>query len=316
MVRPSCLVGGVVAVRLLVRRSVPDYCRDLALSESMVGTAREGVRRWILVEDGDPWGVKPPADSCLPDPVKAGLVALGREAGTQIQLIRQPGRGRGRSPGRGPRRRVFAATAGEGAADRALWTGRIELDALAEATSFDALVARLQPAAGPVWLVCGHGARDRCCAKFGFPVFEALHPRAPERVWLASHLGGHRYAPVVLTLPNGLLWGRVDAPDALWAAVEAGQLGPLELLRGRCCHPKPVQAAEIMLRAREGLRGDQDLAWVETEALDQGSHRVRFRHGNQLLDVHVEAIESEGLLGPPSCGDPPKRRAAFRLRML
>lgn len=68
-------------------------------------------------------------------------------------------------------------------------------------------------------LVCTHGNRDACCATFGFPVYQTLrHQIAPLmsenlRVWRTSHLGGHRFAPNFLDLPEGRSWVRADEND-------------------------------------------------------------------------------------------------------
>ncbi|MEL6604928.1 MAG: sucrase ferredoxin [Cyanobacteria bacterium J06614_10] len=57
-------------------------------------------------------------------------------------------------------------------------------------------------------LVCTHGMRDKCCARFGQPLFrEARHlseqGQLPNtRIWQASHIGGHRFAPTAITLPD------------------------------------------------------------------------------------------------------------------
>ncbi len=69
-------------------------------------------------------------------------------------------------------------------------------------------------------LVCTHGSHDVCCSRFGYPLYEALrqgHAAASEgrlRVWRTSHMGGHRFAPNLLDLPEGRYWGRMQ-PEAL-----------------------------------------------------------------------------------------------------
>jgi hypothetical protein len=72
-------------------------------------------------------------------------------------------------------------------------------------------------------LVCTHGSVDAACAKFGFPLYLALHCRYAQpqgsnlRVWRVSHFGGHRFAPTLIDLPSGRYWGhlRHDLLDAL-----------------------------------------------------------------------------------------------------
>ena len=106
----------------------------------------------------------------------------------------------------------------------------------------------------PVYFVCTNGERDICCAKFGLPVFQDLKKRYPERVWQTTHLGGHRFAPNVLVLPNGLLYGRVhiDEIDEFTQIVESRRIA-FQYLRGRSSYPKNIQAAEVFV-GMDGLR--------------------------------------------------------------
>jgi hypothetical protein len=74
------------------------------------------------------------------------------------------------------------------------------------------------PAAGrpePLYLVCTHGSRDRCCGTLGVPVFKALCEGSSRKVLQVSHLGGHRYAPVVLALPEWRFFGHMDPRTCL-----------------------------------------------------------------------------------------------------
>ena len=57
-------------------------------------------------------------------------------------------------------------------------------------------------------------------------------------MWESSHLGGHRLAPVVLSLPDGFAFG---GPGA-------GGLS-LSSCRGRSTLPRPAQAAELVALA-------------------------------------------------------------------
>ncbi|MEL6881674.1 MAG: sucrase ferredoxin, partial [Cyanobacteria bacterium J06607_10] len=54
-------------------------------------------------------------------------------------------------------------------------------------------------------LVCTHGMRDKCCARFGQPFFKEAALSAKQgnlpntRVWKVSHIGGHRFAPTAIS---------------------------------------------------------------------------------------------------------------------
>ncbi len=81
-------------------------------------------------------------------------------------------------------------------------------------------------------VVCTHGSHDACCGKFGYPIYEKLrrdHAQQDRlRVWRASHLGGHRFAPTLVDYPEGRYWGRLE-PWAVEALVS--RKGPASELR-------------------------------------------------------------------------------------
>lgn len=61
-------------------------------------------------------------------------------------------------------------------------------------------------------LLCGHGARDRCCGRMGTRLAMDVAAAWPGvRVRRCSHTGGHRFAPTGFTLPDGRSWGYLDA---------------------------------------------------------------------------------------------------------
>lgn len=71
-------------------------------------------------------------------------------------------------------------------------------------------------------LVCTHGSRDRCCGQAGTVLFlevenavQASEDLTSVRVWRTSHIGGHRFAPTALTLPDGMTWAGLDLDSTL-----------------------------------------------------------------------------------------------------
>lgn len=72
----------------------------------------------------------------------------------------------------------------------------------------------------PLFLVCAHQARDARCGQCG-PALEATFQRTLANlgltdkvdVWQSSHLGGHRFAGVVVCYPSGNWYGRVTEAD-------------------------------------------------------------------------------------------------------
>jgi hypothetical protein len=278
---------------------VQDFCRELALAEPIAGTAQAEIERWIILEDNDPWGAKVPRETSLPAEVREWLKQQEDQPRTRLQLIRRP---RG---SRGERRTVFLARTPADPAGRRL----VELECtLAELTNLDvdALLdgAPATNELAALWLVCTHGARDRCCAKWGVELWQALCERAGQRVWQCSHLGGHRFAPTALALPSGLVWGRlsIDELQPLSRELAEGRIGSLSKLRGRSAYSSLVQAAECMLRIREQIVDDAALSLREVVSVDEG-RSVRFEGpGGTNLEILVD-VARPGFSSPISCGE-------------
>ena len=117
-------------------------------------------------------------------------------------------------------------------------------------------------------LVCAHGVHDACCAIRGRPVAAALAEQWPDRVWECSHVGGDRFAPNVMLVPDGFYYGNLDPVSAVDVVRHhlAGQVDAT-WLRGTATFSPPVQAAVIAAYQRLGplpagavrvLRVDQD----------------------------------------------------------
>jgi hypothetical protein len=214
-------------------------CHDGA--EPSTATAPESSRAWLLIEHNGPW---PPeaADAELP-PAARAAVSAAAPLGIRVQLIRRPGRLRGGQAGT-----VFAGwTAGpqpwlrHAPADS---LPALDLPGLAEGHP----VSFGTPAQEPLFLVCTHGNRDVCCARYGAPLARELAGRRPSQVWETTHVGGHRYAANLVILPPGLYYGPVDVATATRAiaACERGQVSP-ERYRGRAGQLRDAQQAEHAL---------------------------------------------------------------------
>jgi hypothetical protein len=103
-------------------------------------------------------------------------------------------------------------------------------------------------------LVCGHGARDRCCGGSGTRLAVEARAALPEvRIRRTSHLGGHRFAPTALSLPDGRVWAFLDA-DALAGIVDR-TLPPIEArdhYRGHAGLDPWAQVVEAVGLSEEG----------------------------------------------------------------
>ena len=96
-------------------------------------------------------------------------------------------------------------------------------------------------------LVCAQGSHDVCCGSRGPELVAALGEARPDlAVTCVSHIGGHRFAPTALSLPDGRMWGGLDVDTAV-AIVE--RAAPPSVLAARCrgwtgAEPGPAQVAE------------------------------------------------------------------------
>ncbi len=160
-----------------------------------------------------------------------------------------------------------------------------------------------EPLEHPLLVVCTHGKRDRCCARYGRPLYDALSEQAEEDwIWQSTHVGGDRFAGNVVCFPHGLYYGRV-APDAAWALLDEHLAGRIYLdrFRGRCCYPFPVQAAARAVRVDTGLNELEDLALAGLERTGRGRWRVSLRV-RATEAVHVrEVAEEQGELTYLTC---------------
>lgn len=104
-------------------------------------------------------------------------------------------------------------------------------------------------------LVCTHGKRDKCCAKFGEPVYDRFAAELANRftVFQCSHLGGDRFAANVLWLPHGVCLGHVHID--LSATIDKLKTGsiPLSKLRGSAWLPSAAQYLEGVWRNKLAL---------------------------------------------------------------
>ena len=144
----------------------------------------------------------------------------------------------------------------------------------------------------PHYFVCTNGQRDLCCARYGLPVYQGLRERVGMRVWQTTHVGGHRFAPNVLALPQGALYGRVFAEevDAFLGAVERGQLA-VPYLRGRTAYPPAAQVAETLIDGAGKL--EEVEGGVVTFATEGGMQSVSVREASAAYEVVASCGKAE-----------------------
>ncbi len=251
------------------------YCAALALAagEPLLGTAPQ-VDAWLLIEYQPMWDKKALENNDLPDFVnewisqyQAGLTAEGYKP--RVQFIR-------RRRDRNHQLNVF--TARDGVTRHSVFESYQDL-VDADLDAGGAVVTE------PHYFVCSNGRRDVCCSRFGLPVYAALRDRVGDRAWETTHVGGHRYAANVMTLPQGALYGYLnpDVVDEFVAEIENDRLAAT-YLRGRSAYPAAAQAAETLVTDSGAAlaRIDGDMVTFTTPA---GEVRVRATRAATPLSV-------------------------------
>ncbi len=279
----------------MLQRERADYagcaaiCRQLG--EPLIGTAPTAAVGWLLIEHPGPW----PAFG-LPQDVPVPIARFADHAlehGVRTQLIRRPDR---------TGRQIGAPTVmvGGGAPGHRWLERRTLTDPQALGELDPARIARSSPPGfgtqvDTALLVCTHGRREVCCAKFGGPVARALAARFGPVVWETTHVGGDRFAANLVVLPTGAYYGRLDPDDAVRVAEAAlSDRVALDRFRGSAGLPAAAQAAECLLRRALGAVEESAVRYVDqrdddgeahgsdTAAEDQSAsaayrvHRVRF----------------------------------------
>lgn len=265
-------------------------CSRSASAEPLAGTGPTETHL-LLVEAPGSWGRTALADCSLPEPQRRALAALPEH--WRVILVRRPDR-----PLRRQTDRFVWLSAPAGPALR--W--RLPVDA---SVLPDDLPSGSEPVTEPTLFVCTNGGRDRCCALYGRALFDrALFDRAPfdaapsdvaasPATWECSHLGGHRFAPTALRLPDRLVFGRLDDPTAR-AALAGGT--PLDTVRGPAGWQEAVQAAAVAVWRTHGT------VPLESSEVCADEVQLRLADGTHWSVPMATVAVAERLL---SCGTDP-----------
>jgi hypothetical protein len=212
-----------------------------ANGEALAGTVAR-IRSWLLIEYPGAWRRNAVADSPLfSSALKAHLRGRGVERTLLVRQTHCPS---------WPARVMLVDSSPDRPSLRMHEIDDYEQLLQPIASSFG------EPSNELMFAVCTHGRHDRCCAKFGMPVWCALNEYAPKQTWQCSHVGGDRFAANVVVFPYGLYYGRVSPEDVpeLVRLSEAGEIW-LPGYRGRSCWPRSAQVADYFLRRETGEIG-------------------------------------------------------------
>ena len=265
--------------------------RSRAIEENIYGTASMG-QVWLLLEHPQPWGLRPLRDTKLSDAVKQHLhETLTTIPRSRLLLMKQ----------RAPKNdfiSFYVAVTRErrpGLYQFALETYadllELNLPRLVAGQSDFGVVQRTQP----LFLVCADGKHDKCCAKYGLPIYAALKSCVGEAAWQSSHVGGDRFAGNLVCFPHGVFYGRVDRADVEPLVYDYldGRLR-LENYRGRACYSFEVQAADYFARAESGITGLDELFLTQQSRAGEHVWQIQFQSSDgRIHQVTIRAFRSQ-----------------------
>ncbi|MGB9178113.1 MAG: sucrase ferredoxin [Pyrinomonadaceae bacterium] len=251
------------------------YCSAVSLEagEQSIGTASTG-EVWLLLEYAQAWGTRAFQESNLSRPLKIHLNRMLKTIPrSRLLLIKQD---------RQPQDQLTLFIVRSLESDTSITKLKLEnyeqlLSLTVEQIAAGNYGAGAETLSDSLYLVCTHGKRDKCCAKFGYALYKSLRAVAGTRVWQSSHVGGDRFAANLICFPHGLFYAHVteESGQQLVNEYEEGRLS-LDNYRGRACYPSPIQAAEFFVRSQSGLMGVGDLRFLDYHSIRERNWRVRF----------------------------------------
>lgn len=248
----------------------PSFCviANRRSGEDLIGTAGH-YQTYVLIECPLPWAAKVFTSACIPPELRQYIKATKAVRSVQFLAIN-----RGvSSSGNALTLMVYEKTVpsakslfAKGASYESVSVYRgheFELDDLTQAV--DCLEAHWQgnrigkPITQKDILVCTHGMRDKCCAKFGQPFFREATQSAQQgnlpntRIWKVSHIGGHRFAPTAISLPDGRYYGHLTLSALQAIVTRSGSVDQIRsVYRGWGLLPAPLQVLERQLLLDHG----------------------------------------------------------------
>jgi hypothetical protein len=154
-------------------------------------------------------------------------------------------------------------------------------------------------------LLCSHGTRDSCCGKLGASLAVRLAEAgtlAGANLWRTSHMGGHRFAPTFLVLPQGTSWGYADLDLVTRVLRRDGDFSDVAgHYRGCTGLDSPqVQALELEVLREVGWR----LLDVPRAGSRDGSRaRLSWRDGEESVSWEGEVLPGRSV-PLPGCMEP------------
>lgn len=273
------------------------WAREVGLRPQ--GTA-PSADRWLLVDWPLPWP-RDESDVEVLAPVREALAADGVRSRVQLVVPRPDATAR--------RVVVHERSAADGGWFAGYRRRSVEVDPdelldAARALLADPTTGDDEPAVDV--LICSHGARDRCCGSAGTALAVEATARGAS-VWRTSHLGGHRFAPTAVVLPEGTCWAFLDGESLAAVLTRVGDAAHLAgRYRGCTALASPeAQAADAAALAAAGwpwLDGRRRAGARAVEPERDGTVRVTLEHAvGDRFEVDVREARR---MPVPDCGQP------------
>ena len=243
-------------------------------NEELIGSTLENITRWILLPYAKEWPARVKIDDLdLPTKTKTLITEALQAPQTRLQLIKRTHLSMPQT--------LFFFEGGQ------LYRQNEHTTALTKEemdVCDDAMI-----------LICTHGSRDRCCGTLGGKLYAQAAKRHPSIVWQTSHVGGHRFAPTLLSLPQGLMYGRVQEEDIEKLCTQSTEATPfsIDALRGVPAWPKNVQVAAASY-------WKQHQTPISTWECNDDTVQLHTEQGS--FSYRIEKIDT-GIVMQPSCMD-------------
>lgn len=265
----------------LFPRTDPYYCSRASreIEETLNGTAPH-ITSWLLLEYSGRWSNAAFRESNIPETVKTHInTYLEAAANSKLLLIKRKHRSESNI-------RFYCGQTDE---NNQLKLFKYDLRNYEDLLSLELNNPSGNLVSKPFFLVCTNGKKDKCCAQFGFPLFQALNEITDLDMWESSHVGQHRFAPNVLVFPQATYYGRMgeeDIPTLLNHVTQNTLM--LEKLRGESVQPKPTQAAAYFLRHSLGFIAYEGLPVLRADEQSENHWRIVFEVGKTQYVVIIQ----------------------------
>lgn len=159
-------------------------------------------------------------------------------------------------------------------------------------------------------LVCTHGKRDICCGSSGMQLVRALEDvDLPGKASVArtSHMGGHRFAPNFLVLPEGTAWAFASVDLVFQVLTRTGNIDEIARHYRGCTGlgPSAVQALEreVLRSVGWSLLSRPRWGWIVSSDAEEQLVRLQVdAMGHQPASVWEGVVSSGRSVLVPDCG--------------